>query len=55
MMTNTYPKLATVICCRCKEAFEYEEDGSMNCLPDGAFLHYHPKKWVCVDCLEDGE
>jgi hypothetical protein len=49
-------KAAKLICKRCRQTFEWMDDGETEAgMPDGAFLYHDPNEWVCGECLKDGE
>ena len=35
-------------CDYCDEVYEFEDDGSVDCMPDGWILPTH--EWICLDC-----
>ena len=41
-------KQDTIRCDFCAQSYDYEEDGTLECLPDGYFLP--EAKWICQDC-----
>ena len=44
---------ATITCDRCKEEYEYLDDGqTLDCMPDGVLVNGGPE-WVCSDCMVD--
>lgn len=35
-------------CDYCGEVYDFEDDGSVDCMPDGWILPTH--EWICLDC-----
>lgn len=45
-------KTSKVQCADCKETFDFDDDGSVDCMPDGCFLN---GLWYCDECIRDNE
>ena len=46
-------KLSTLICDKCNQSFEYEDDGeTFACMPDGEVVG---SCWYCSNCCGDDE
>ena len=39
-----------ITCHRCKERFEFEDDGTTSCMPDG---YLEGGNWYCDECGEE--
>ncbi len=41
-------KMNEIKCDYCGKVYEFEDDGTVDCMPDGWILPTH--EWICLDC-----
>jgi len=44
--------IKTIKCDECREVYEYEDNGTVDCMPDGEL---YQGNWYCYKCLRNEE